>query len=344
MSAGYYDEARAWRDWLLRAVAGSPGQLQIMYGLAGERRLGRVRARRGCRATRAAAPVRIGNAACDQLQLDVYGEVMDALHQARDGGLDATTGVGAAAGAASSTWSTRLAASRTRASGRCAARAQHFTHSKVMCWVAFDRAVRAIEEFGLAGPARALARAARRESTPRSAGEGYDRSKGAFVQRYGATALDASLLLLPLVGFLPPDDPRMLGTVAGDRARARAGRPRAPLPRRGRPSTACRRARAPSSPAASGSPTTTRCRGVAREARALFERLLGLANDVGLLAEEYDPRRGRQLGNFPQAFSHVALVNTAFNLGEAIKPAEERGERGIPAAATAGRSIVGGHP
>ena len=340
MSAGYYDEARAWREWLLRAVAGSPGQLQIMYGLAGERRLAEAELP-WLPGYAHSAPVRIGNAACDQLQLDVYGEVMDALHQARKGGLDA---YGPA-------WALQRAlvehlehAWQRPDQGIWEVRGppQHFTYSKVMCWVALDRAVRAIDAFGLAGPLERWKRL-RERIHDEVCRRGYDRSKGAFVQRYGATALDASLLLLPITGFLPPDDPRMLGTVhAIERELVRGGlvyRYRAEAADDGLPP---------------GEGAFLACsfwladnyalQGRRAEARALFERLLGLANDVGLLAEEYDPGAGRQLGNFPQAFSHVALVNTAFNLGEAIKPAEERGERGIPAAATAGRSIVGGHP
>ena len=203
---------------------------------------------------------------------------------------------------------------------------RHFTHSKVMAWVAFDRAVRSIEEFGLAGPVERW-RQVRAEIHASVASTGSIPAQNAFVQSYGATALDASLLLIPLVGFLPPDDPRVHGTIAAiERKLIRNGLVLRYDTGRRRP-TDCRRARARFSPAASGSPTIYALTGRTDEARALFERLLALCNDVGLLAEEYDPVGKRQLGNFPQAFSHLALINTAHNLANVDGPANTRANR-----------------
>ena len=320
MNAGYYEEAEAWREWLVRAVAGSPEQMQIMYGVSGERRLpesvlGWLPGYEG------SAPVRIGNAAATQLQLDVYGEVMDALHQARKGGV---SGLEPA-------WQVQraLLAHLERVwtqpdEGLWEVRGarRHFTYSKVMCWVAFDRAIKSVEQFGLEGP---LARwkTLRGRIHADVCERAFHSGKNAFVQSYGAEELDASLLLIPSTGFLPANDPRMLGTVrAIERELTRDG-----LVHRYR-----------TEHADDGLPPGEGCfiacsfwladnyllQGRVREARERFERLLALANDVGLMAEEYDPHTGRQLGNFPQAFSHIALVNTAFNLGERMKPAEER--------------------
>jgi GH15 family glucan-1,4-alpha-glucosidase len=273
--------------------------------------------------------VRIGNAAARQRQLDVYGEVMDALHQARAGGLDAYAPA----------WALQRALVEHRETvwdrpdeGIWEVRGppRHFTHSKVMCWVALDRAVKGIERLGLDGPLRRW-RALRAQIHDEVCRCGYDATKRAFVQHYGAGALDASALLMPITGFLPADDPRILGTVrAIERELVRDGLVYRYLPG------------AANDGLPPGEGAFLACsfwladnyalQGRRREACALFERLLALANDVGLLAEEYDPRARRQLGNFPQAFSHVALVNTAFNLGEPVKPAEKRGERGMPAA------------
>jgi GH15 family glucan-1,4-alpha-glucosidase len=322
MNAGYYHEAEAWREWLLRAVAGSPQQMQIMYGIAGERRLiewevpwldGYARSR----------PVRIGNAAHVQLQLDVYGELMDALHVARRGGLAPSE----------SGWALQLAMLqhlekiwREPDSGIWEVRGPpcHFTYSKVMAWVAFDRAVKSAEQFGLAGPIedwRRLRDAIHADVCT----HGFDEALGSFVQCYGTKQLDASLLLLPVVGFLPPDDPRVRGTVeAVERTLMADGLVR----------------RYDTSRSDDGLPpgegAFLACSfwlvdayvmlGRLDDARALFERLLSLRNDLGLLSEEYDPAAERLLGNFPQAFSHVALVNSAFNLTRARKPAEQRAE------------------
>lgn len=320
MNAGFYEEARAWRDWLLRAAAGAPSQLQIMYGLAGERRLteyqvGWLPGYEGSR------PVRIGNAAHHQLQLDVFGEVMDALHQARRGGLDSRDEDWAFQRALlehlsgvwhqpdEGLWEVRGAP-------------RQFTFSKVMAWVAFDRGIRAMEAFGLDGP-RDHWRAVRRAIHEDVCTHGFDPAIGSFVQSYGSTELDASLLLLPTVGFLPPGDPRVRGTVDaverrlfvdGFLLRYDTRTSDDGLPGGEGAFLAC------SFWLADAYVLLKRV----DDARRLFERLLGLRNDVGLLAEEYDTRAQRLVGNFPQAFSHIALVNTAHNLARTTKPAEQR--------------------
>ena len=320
MNAGYYDEARAWRDWLLRAAAGAPSHLQIMYGIAGERRLleWEVPWLPGYGNS---LPVRIGNAAHGQLQLDVFGEVIDTLHQARRGGLQTDEADWAFQRAIlaqletvwnlpdQGIWETRRGA-------------RHFTYSKVMAWVALDRGIKAIETLGLSGPAdrwRAL-----RETVHQDVCENaFDRELGSFVQAYGSKALDASLLLLPTTGFLPPTDPRIIGTVEAVERRLvvdgfvyrydpavfedGAGRKEGAF-------LACSFWLA----------DALLMIGRAEDARRLFERLLAIRNDVGLLSEQYDPKAGRLIGNFPQAFSHIALVNTAQNLSRAVKPAEQR--------------------
>jgi GH15 family glucan-1,4-alpha-glucosidase len=328
MDAGYYEEAQSWRDWLVRAAAGSPEQAQIMYGIAGERRLTEweVPWLPGYEGSR---PVRIGNAAHGQLQLDVYGEVMDALHQGRRGGLAASE----------SGWALQLAMLahlekiwREPDQGIWEVRGapRHFTYSKVMAWVAFDRMIKSAEAFGLPGPIDHW-KAVREEICEDVLAHGFDRTLGSFVQCYGDRQLDASLLLLPCVGFLPPNDPRIGGTVAAierqlmvdgfvlryDSARTEDGLP-------------------------AGEGAFLACSfwladayillGRLEDAWRLFERLVGLCNDVGLMSEEYDPATGRLVGNFPQAFSHVALVNTAANLTRAEKPVEQRaGEATVPA-------------
>jgi GH15 family glucan-1,4-alpha-glucosidase len=307
--AGYQSEATAWRDWLLRAVAGDPSKLQIMYGIAGERRLPEY-SLDWLPGYEGSAPVRVGNAAVRQLQLDVYGEVMDALHQKRRAGLPPEPAA----------WQLQVAlmeflegAWREPDEGIWEVRGprQHFTHSKIMAWVAFDRAVKAVEHMGKEGPVdrwRKLRDAIHAEVCAR----GWDAQKRAFTQAYGSTHLDASLLLIPHVGFLPPGDARVQGTVhAIERELLQDGlvtryltEGQDGLPPREGAFLAC-------------SFWLADCYAVMGrhdEAKALYERLLALRNDVGLLAEEYDPVARRQLGNFPQAFSHVGLINTAFNL------------------------------
>ena len=313
MGGGYFEEAQAWRDWLHRSIAGTPDQIQIMYGLAGERHLveWEVPWLPGYQAAR---PVRIGNAAHDQLQLDVYGEVADALYQARAGGL-ATAAESwqlqrKLTGHLADIWDQPDEGIWETRGGR-----RHFTHSKVMAWVAIDRAVRSAERFGLDGPLdrwRAL-RAAMHASI---CDRGFDRGRNSFTQSYGSRALDAALLLIPLVGFLPPEDARVRGTLAAiERDLLVDGFVR-------RYDTADG-----SDGLAPGEGAFLACsfwladnyvlQGRLDEARALFDRLLALRNDVGLLAEEYDPQAGRQVGNFPQAFSHIALINTALRLAGA---------------------------
>ncbi len=310
MNGGFYEAARDWREWLLRAVAGSPEQAQIMYGIEGERRLTELELP-WLPGYEGAKPVRIGNAASGQLQLDVYGEVMDALYQGRRGGLgtlDASFNLQRAMLDHLTTiwrepddgiWEVR--------GGR-----QHFTYSKVMAWVAFDRAVKLVEEFGLEGPVDTW-KAQRQEIHDDICQKAFNTKLGAFTQYYGADTLDASVLLMPLVGFLPASDPRVQGTVAAIerdlmvdgfvmRYDTQSGADGLPP----------------------GEGAFLACSfwyvdnlvmlGRIGEAQQLFERLCGLCNDVGLLSEEYDPHAKRLVGNFPQAFSHIAMVNSAHNL------------------------------
>ena len=336
MDAGYYEEAAAWRSWLMRAAAGSPDQLQIMYGLAGERQL-REWELPWLPGYEDSRPVRVGNAAFHQLQLDVYGEVLDALYQARRGGLPGSD----------EAW--RLACAlvahlervwREEDEGIWEVRGprQHFTHSKVMAWVALDRAIRAIEEFGRDGPLERW-REARQRIHDEVCAHGFDPSLNSFVQAYGSTQLDASLLLIPLVGFLPADDPRVLGTVAAIEQRLMAD---------GLVLRYDSRRTDDGLPAGEGAFLACSfwlvdnyvMMGRMADARALFERLLALRNDLGLLAEEYDPRLRRLVGNFPQAFSHVGLVDSALNLSRSVpeesRPATQRAD-GMPAGTAAVR-------
>jgi GH15 family glucan-1,4-alpha-glucosidase len=320
MSAGFLEEAVAWREWLLRTVAGDPAGLQIMYGPLGERRLTEYELP-WLAGYEASAPVRVGNAAHEQYQLDVYGEVLDALHQTRCTGIpedpDAWAVQREILDFLEGGW-------RDPDEGIWEVRGprRDFTHSKVMAWVAFDRAVKAVERFGLDGPVDRW-RACRDEVHKEVCEQGFDAERNTFTQYYGSPSLDASTLMIPLVGFLPGDDPRVAGTVdAIQRELLHDGFV----------------ARYPSEEGVDGLPpgegvflacsfwlADNLCMlGRLDEARALFERLLGLANDVGLLAEEYDPHEKRLLGNFPQAFTHVSLVNTACNLSMTTGPARHR--------------------
>jgi GH15 family glucan-1,4-alpha-glucosidase len=321
MLGGYMDEARDWREWLLRAVAGAPAQAQMIYGVAGERLLPEWELSwlPGYADSR---PVRVGNAAYTQLQLDVYGEVMDALHCARRHGLPQDENA----------WRLQQAlveyvetAWKEPDEGIWEVRGprRHFTHSKVMAWVALDRAVKGIERYGLPGPGERW-RHVRTAIHEDVCARGFDPELGAFVQYYDSRLLDASLLMIPLVGFLPATDPRVLGTVRAIQAHLSDSDGFV--------------ARYATVPEVDGLPPgegaflpcsfwladNLALQGRIAEARSLFERLLGVANDVGLLAEEYDPRTGRQLGNFPQAMTHMALVNTAANLTARLSPAEDR--------------------
>jgi GH15 family glucan-1,4-alpha-glucosidase len=320
MDGGYYDEACAWRDWLVRAAAGSPEQMQIMYGLAGERDL-TERTLPWLPGYQGSVPVRIGNAAADQLQLDVYGEVADALYAARKNSLESSP----------AEWQLQCALTNhlervwslpDEGLWEVRGARRHFTHSKVMAWVAFDRAVKTIEGFGLHGPVERW-RSVRDQIHKEVCRCAYNVELGSFVQSYGASELDASLLLMPLVGFLPATDARIKGTVAAiQRHLMRDG-----LLLRYNTATSDDGLRP-------GEGAFLACsfwladnlllQERYAEATALFERLLALRNDVGLLAEELDPHADRMLGNFPQAFSHVALVNTALNLTRVEGPADQR--------------------
>ncbi|GAA3004112.1 glycoside hydrolase family 15 protein [Streptomyces drozdowiczii] len=334
ISAGYLEEAAAWRDWLLRAVAGDPADLQIMYGLAGERRLPESELP-WLRGYENSAPVRIGNAAVRQRQLDVYGEVIDSLRLARDAGLDdkphAWSLQLSLLGFLESTW-------REPDEGLWEIRGQrrHFVHSKVMAWVAADRAVRSLEDDpALAGDAdrwRAMRDAVHREVCEK----GYDPVRNTFTQSYGSRELDAATLLIIRTGFLPPDDPRVIGTVDAVREELGSG-------------DGLVRRYSTAGPSIDGLPggegaflacsfwlaDALRMTGRTDEATELFEQLLDLRNDVGLLAEEYDPVARRQLGNFPQAFSHIGLVGTAVSLAGA-RPAEARAAEDGAGGGTAG--------
>jgi GH15 family glucan-1,4-alpha-glucosidase len=320
MEAGFVEEAKAWRNWLLRAAAGSPDQLQIMYGLAGERRLDEYEVP-WLTGYESAAPVRIGNAAAGQVQLDVYGEVLDALYVARRAGL-AGDGSGWALEFALVSHLETIWEQPDEGIWEVRGGRKHFTHSKVMAWVAFDRAVRSAEEFGLEAPLDRW-RAVRDRIHDEVCERGFDARQNSFVQSYGSTALDASLLLVPLVGFLPAADPRVRGTLAaierdlmrdGFVMRYDTGRGTDGLPPGEGAFLAC------SFWLVDNYALQKRY----EDARALFVRLLALRNDVGLLAEEYDATAKRQVGNFPQAFSHLALINSARNLTAAAGPAHKR--------------------
>jgi GH15 family glucan-1,4-alpha-glucosidase len=317
LRAGYLDEARQWRNWLLRAIAGSPEDVQIMYGVAGERRLTEVELPwlAGYEGSR---PVRIGNHASNQLQLDVYGELVDALHTARSKGLEA---MDAAWALTSKTFDWLESGWRQEDEGIWEVRGprRHFTHSKVMAWVAFDRAVKAIEKLGREGPIDRW-RATRDAIKADVLANAYNADVGAFVQYYGSDRLDASLLLIPLVGFLPARDERVVGTVAAiERDLLRDGfveRYRADVENvdvDGLPP-----GEGAFLPCSFWLVAVLARQGRLDEAIELYERLLGLRNDLGLLSEEYDPERGRLVGNFPQAFTHVTLVETAFTLSRRL--------------------------
>jgi GH15 family glucan-1,4-alpha-glucosidase len=308
---GYREEAVAWRDWLLRAVAGKPEDLQIMYGVAGERRLQEWEVP-WLAGFGAASPVRIGNAAVDQFQLDVYGEVLDALQMSRLSGIAPTEQGWAIQRKLMEHLESRWT-EPDEGIWEVRGPRRHFVHSKVMAWVAADRAVRAIEASGLDGPGnrwRALAEQIHREVCER----GYDADRGTFTQYYGADAVDGALLLIPQVGFLPATDPRVIGTIETIRRELLVDG----LVVRYRSEEQGTDGLPPGEGAflactfwlADALDLIDRH----AEARELFERVLALRNDVGLLAEEYDVRGGRMLGNMPQAFSHVPLVNTAHNL------------------------------
>ena len=314
LRTGYHEEARAWREWLLRAVAGDPENLQIMYGIAGERELGETELD-WLPGYEGSVPVRVGNGAAHQLQLDVYGEVIDALHLAHMSGL------------ARNDYASLLQLQLIRYleehwrepdEGMWEVRGprRHFVHSKVMCWVAVDRTVKLIESGDVDGPLERW-RALRREIHQEVCARGYDPERNTFTQSYGSRELDAALLLIPQVGFLPPDDKRVIGTIEAIQKELTTEEGLV--------------LRYPTTGAEQGldglwgdEGAFLACSfwladdlamiGRVEEARRLFEKLLSLRNDLGLLAEEWDPVRRRQVGNFPQAFSHVPLIDTALRL------------------------------
>jgi GH15 family glucan-1,4-alpha-glucosidase len=315
MHSGFTHEARAWADWLLRAIAGSPEDLQIMYGVAGERRLAEYTAD-WLSGYESSSPVRIGNAAADQLQLDVFGEVMGALALARrmgiPGSMDSWPMQNALVRHLETIW-------KEPDEGLWEVRGprRQFTHSKVMCWVAFDRAAAGVERFGLHGPGRkwrAIADEIKREVME----QGYDEDRGAFVQSFGSKALDAAVLVMPRVGFIEGDDPRFVSTVK----RIREELSDQGFVRRYETDQTTSADSVDGLPGQEGAflacsfwmADAEHYIGEHDHAVERFERLLDLRNDVGLLAEEYDSEHGRQLGNFPQAFSHLGLINTAYLL------------------------------
>jgi GH15 family glucan-1,4-alpha-glucosidase len=323
MNAGYYDEARAWRDWLYRAVAGSPRQTQIMYGVGGERWLPEL-VIPWLPGYENSSPVRIGNEASKQLQTDIYGEVADAMFQALKGGLQPLRRSHAVRQVIleylATCWREPDEGIWEVRGGR-----QHFVYSKVMAWVAFDRAAHSLTAQTYAEPGqrwREIADEIHAEVCER----GFDRDLGSFVQAYGSKRLDASLLLIPLVGFLPASDPRMSGTLRAVEERLLIDGEFV--------------LRYETEDAGDGLPpgegAFLACsfwlvdnyvlQGRYGDARRLYERLLSRCNDVGLLAEEFDPVTGRMLGNFPQAYSHVGLINGALNLSRQEGPAEERAQ------------------
>jgi GH15 family glucan-1,4-alpha-glucosidase len=325
MNAGFTQEAGAWRDWLLRCVAGDPGKVQILYGVGGQRRVPEVELS-WLPGYAGSSPVRIGNAAHEQFQLDVYGEVMDVLHQARVHGLNPDDHA----------WSLQrtlldfLEGAWDRPDeGIWEVRGprRHFVHSKVLAWVAFDRAVQGAERLGLDGPVDRWRRL-RQEIHDEVCREGFNTELGSFTQSYGSTELDASTLLIPILGFLPPDDRRVVGTVEAVQRN---------LTRNGFVERYRTRAQNDVDGLSGGEGVFLPCSfwlvdallliGRRAEAERLFEDLLGIRNDLGLLAEEYDPAEKRLLGNFPQAFTHVGLVNSAFNLSQGDSPHRQRPRR-----------------
>jgi GH15 family glucan-1,4-alpha-glucosidase len=313
VNAGYLDEAKAWREWLLRAVAGHPSELNIVYGIRGERRLPELELS-WLSGYEGSKPVRTGNAAYEQFQLDIFGEVADTLYQCRKAGLESfenkREGVGEALLEFLETGWERPDEGLWEVRGP----QRHFTHSKMMAWVAMDRAVKSMEEGWL--PENPEWRRLRKQIHEQVCRQGFNTDLNSFVQFYGSKHMDASLLMMPLMGFLPPDDPRILGTVKAVEKHLMSQEGFV--------------ARYTTDPNVDGLPhgeaMFLACtfwladnyvlQGRREDAVRTFERLLAIRNDVGLLAEEYDPAAKRLLGNFPQAFSHVGLVNTAFNLGK----------------------------
>jgi len=314
LSAGFTEEAHSWKRWLLRAIAGSPRELQIMYGVAGERRLPEYELE-WLGGYESSQPVRVGNAAAGQLQIDVFGEVMDSLFIGRDAGVEPSV----------ESWDLQVALVNHLADiwqqpdeGLWEVRGsrQHFTHSKMMAWVAFDRAARAVETQNRQGDAKRW-RAIADQIHADVCAKAWDEDRGAFMQAYGSKSLDAAVLLMPHAGFLPGDDPRVVSTVDVIARELTTDGLVNRYETSGHPEESV-----DGLPGHEGSflvcsfwlASALHRTGRRKEARELFERLLDLRNDVGLLAEEYDVRGGRQLGNFPQAFSHIGLINTAYQI------------------------------
>ena len=319
--AGYFEEAVAWREWLLRAVAGSPEQIQIMYGIGGERRLAEWHAD-WLPGYEQSTPVRIGNAAHVQLQIDVFGELMDTNLQARRAGMSGVNEAGWAVGLAFLDHLKAIWREPDQGIWEMRGPAQHFTYSMVLAGVAFYRAIMVLVDFGQQGPLDEW-RGLRDEICSEVLERGFNKELGTFVQAYGSDQLDASLLMLPAVGFLPVTDPRIANTIAAiERQLIRGGFVM-------RYST---KEVADALPPGEGAFLACSFWLVDvyilqerfDEAETLFRRLVGLANDVGLLSEEYDPDLKRLVGNFPQAFSHLALINSAFNLTRVTKPVHQR--------------------
>ena len=324
LAGGHVEAASEWRSWLLRAVAGSPQDLQIVYSIKGARRIAELELP-WLGGYEGSKPVRLGNGAHGQFQLDVYGEVVDLLYASHRFGIAHSTEEWALARAVIGTVERRWR-EPDRGLWEVRGEPQHFTHSKVMAWVALDRAVRSVEEFGLDGPIERW-RAERARIHADVCAKAFDRKRGAFMQAYGSDVFDAATLLIPIVGFLPPDDPRVRGTVAAIERY---------LQRDGLVYRYTQGIGGTDDGLPPGEGAFLACSfwlvdnyaliGRKDEAHALFDRLCGYANDVGLLAEEYDPRLGRQVGNFPQAFSHVGLINSAYNLSHDTRPAHERSD------------------
>jgi GH15 family glucan-1,4-alpha-glucosidase len=321
---GYRDEAAAWVDWLVRAVAGTPSEVNIMYGLAGERRLPELELDwlPGYEGSR---PVRTGNAAWNQLQLDIFGELMDTAWLAYKSGIPISP----------TSWNVfrtmmahlgKIWPEPDEGIWEVRGGRQQFTHSKVMAWVAFDRAVKIARRAGFKAPLEEWI-AHRERIHAEACTRGYHREKGSFTQVYEGEAVDASLLMLPLVGFLPVEDPRIAGTVAAiERELLVDGLVLRYDPRRTR--DGLEQSEGVFLPCSFWLVDTYVLQGRHEEARRLFDRLTGLQNDVGLMSEEYDPVARRQLGNFPQAFSHIAFVNAAFHFHTPVSSFRERSEEG----------------
>ena len=331
-NAGYLGEAEAWRRWLHRAVAGTPETLQIMYAIDGRRRIQEIELP-WLAGYEGSKPVRVGNEAYEQFQLDVFGELAATMYECRRAGLELNENGWAVARSMFHSLETLW---REPDDGIWEIRGprRHFTHSKMMAWVAFDRAVKSAEEFGLDGPVDRW-RAIRDEIHAEVCREGYNADRGAFVQSYGSDRLDASLLMMAIVGFLPADDPRVRSTVeAIERELVVDG-----LVARYAPTDD-----ADGLPPGEGTflpcsfwlVDTLNLMGRTNDARRLFDQLVGLCNDVGLLSEEYDPHEKRMLGNFPQAFSHVGLINSAFNLCGHRGPTDGQAVRESAASPVAG--------